>query len=453
VVLRKKTKYYPIYLINTEIFKRTGIIDTRLFLNESGLIAIIRSVVRKYFESNEYEKIKSVIDLSIIKEFAKTNNINITDYFINYANLCYAVILQYGKNKCYLPIAVSHYSLEKDIELIFEPYSSVHETHYENLDKLAKLYNKWVKTKSEAEGLGNILVYPTIEVSNWLVIRNTGKVIGFVHNLIYYYCASMTEATAKKYASVPIQYILYEPSMINKLIYNIKTGKKKLERNTELDNKLQHAMYDYYLYNLIILQFISIFNKQRNIPLRRKIITTLAKTNFDKNIDPIRELISSIKDIEDASKLKNILARFITVHHDKKLLLDDIHTTYFNFDRIELEKLKTTNYDKVLSELHRLSKKFVKFGDITKQKNFHFPNILVSCDEINKGEFVDYCSGNKFIIKKDKLDDILNILAYDVINPTKWKWLFNSIFIQKSVDFFKFIKRPNETITVEFPQV
>ena len=34
----------------------------------------------------------------------------------------------------------------------------------------------------------------------------------------------------------------------------------------------------------------------------------------------------------------------------------------------------------------------------------------------------------------------------------KWKWLFNAAFIEKSVDYFKFIRRKNETITVTIEQ-
>jgi ribosomal protein S17E len=334
--------------------------------------------------------------------------------------------------------------------LIFEPYNDSYNTSFSNLQKIINLYNKWIVYKSKAEGLGDVLCYPKITVASWLALRNSDQVIGFVNGNIYYYCTPMSKKLALSYFNVNIQHILYNPLTINNMIYSIKSGKKKLERNASIDEKLQRGIYQYYLYNLILLQFISIFNKQRNIPLRKQIISTIVKTNFDKNMDAIKQLINNLNDIEDSTKLKNIIARYITNHHDKKQMLDDVNTSYFNFDRIELEKLKTLDYNSVLDELHRMSKKFVKFGDINKQKKFQFPNILISCDQDIKGQSIDYCSNGKFIVKKNQLDEILSILAYDIINPSKWKWLFNSVFIEKSVDFFKFMRRPNETITIEF---
>ena len=254
----------------------------------------------------------------------------------------------------------------------------------------------------------------------------------------------MSKKLALTYVNAQIQIVLYDPIKINQIVHNM-----KLQKNTpdvKFDVKLQHALYKYYLYDLILLQFIAIFNKQRNIPLRKRIISTIAKTNFDKDISAIKELVTSVTDIEDNTKLKNIISRFVNVHHDKKILIDDVSSSYFNFDRIILEELKKLNYNHVLSHLHKLAKKFVKFGDITKVKQFQFPNMLVSCDAQDSS----YCASGKFIVTKKQLDDVLEVLASDIINPAKWKWLFNSVFIEKSVDYFKFIRRNNESITVEF---
>ena len=371
VILQRKTKYYPIYLLNTEIFKRTGIIDTKLFLNESGLITIIRAVVRRFFETSEFEKIKSHIDLSIIREFVKHNSLFvITSYFINYANLCYAVLIKNNNTKkvCYLPITTSHYSLEKNIELIFDPYSDKYSSSFEDQKKIFTTYNKWVANISKNADLGNLMMYPLLEVKYWLLLRGKDVIIGFINvDNMYYYCLHMSKKAALEHHNIPVQQLLYDPATINNLIYNIKSGKKKLERNEELDLKLQKSVYEYYLYNLLLLQFITLFNKQRNTTLRKKIVICIAKTNFEKNMDNIKELIKTL-DVEDANKLKNILARYITVHHNKIKMLDDIKTTYFNFDRVELEELKRMDQKKVLVKLHQLSKKFVKIGDIDKYK-------------------------------------------------------------------------------------
>ena len=53
------------------------------------------------------------------------------------------------------------------------------------------------------------------------------------------------------------------------------------------------------------------------------------------------------------------------------------------------------------------------------------------------------------INKKNKLQELLDILASEIANPAKWKWIFNSVFITRTVNFFKFIRRKGETITIE----
>jgi SepF-like predicted cell division protein (DUF552 family) len=267
----------------------------------------------------------------------------------------------------------------------------------------------------------------------------------------------MSVSAAQKIFDVPIQQMMYNPIQINSLIHSIKMGAKKLQKNPVIVQELQYHTYNYYLYNLLILQFIYIFNKQRNLPLRKELIAVLVKSDFttnSKQMNAVHEIINKIEDVEDVHKLKTIISRYISQHHDKKQLIEDITTGYFNFDKVLLDKLKHMEYDKVLAELHNMAKKFVKIGDVTKVKKFRFPNMLISCDQAikisKKSESIGYCSENKFIIKKNQLDEMLSILAYDVINPSKWKWLFNNVFIEKSVDFFRFIRRPNETITVEF---
>ena len=454
VVLRKSLRYNPIYLINTEIFKRIGIIDTRLFLNESGLITIIRAVVRSHFEKTDYDKIRHQIDLSIIKEFSVKTGIKIKSYFINYSNLCYGVLLEYKNIIGYLPIFPSHYPLDKEISLIFTPYSNKYAIEYSDLNKITSQYNNWVLEKSKKEGLINIYLYPLIKVEYWLLskdIPNDKNIIGFYSGEMYYYCENMTEKTARNIVDQPIQKTLYSPLLINELIYSIKNGTKKMEINQMLEDKLQISNYHYYLYHLVILQFINMFNKEVNKPLRKKLFTILAKTNFDKDMHQVREFIKTISDVEDINKLKNIISRFITTHHDKKIMYADIQETKFNFDRVNLEKLKTLKYEEVLSKIRQMASTSIKVGEVhsSKSKPFVIPNILTACSSKGGKNAPDYCASGKLIVPKDKLEEILKTLAYDIINPSKWKWLFNSIFVEKTIDYFRFIQRPAETITVE----
>ena len=163
----------------------------------------------------------------------------------------------------------------------------------------------------------------------------------------------------------------------------------------------------------------------------------------------LNDLIDSIVDIDDRKMLKNIITRYILETRDKKRMINDINNGYFNFDKIYLESLRDKPLDYIKKQLYIYAEKFISIGEISKIKNFEFPNILTACSDYGDTA-ISYCKGTKFIISKKDLDNMIDILASEVIDPLKWKWLFNSVYIDKSFNFFRFIRRQNEVITIEF---
>lgn len=448
IVLQRKSTYYPIYLLNTEIFKRTGIIESRLFINESGLMSTIQAVVRRHFDGEVGEVIKQHITLSVVKDFVRaTSTAVITGYYVNYANLCYAVIVKFQNAHCYFPIRASHYSLDEKIDLIFKPYSERDAASIDIQLRLFAAYNKWVEHESKKAKLDSIHVYPLVTVEKWLALHGKDTVIGFCTNNTNYYCKRISVKTATHYDKKPIQYLLYDPAHINQIIHSIKSGGRRIGLTKELYRTTQLNAYQYHLYEIVMLQFINIFNKQHNVSLRKKLLHLIARTNFDKSMDEIRQFLIALDDQEDAARIKNAIGRYLLTHRSKKQLVSDITNTYYSFDKIALEKMKTLPYKSVLAELHKLAKQFVKIGKISRT-SFEFPNVVTACEKSSDNP--DYCSGNKFIIGKKELDEILQVVAYDIINPSKWKWLFHSAFVARTVNFFVFTRRPAETIYVEF---
>ena len=478
-LMHKRNKYYPIYLLNIEIFKKTGIIDTRLFANESGLISIIRSVVKQYFQDLHVSKHRSYIDLSIIEEFVNYSKIKIEQYFVNYANLCYGVIL----DGCYIPIEPSFYSAND--KLVFKPYlQSEYKNPINQFMSLVSKYNKFVDYVTKREDQLSA-VYPKITIFNWL--SNNNRITGFIsqdgnNQPIRYPCdASIEQAKKIKKMSIkgtadmsikgtadisikgtadisiegtaddekPISDELYSPDTINKLIFSLKAGKTSqvsIGMKDDIQNSLHRGLYNYYLYQLVLLQFINAFNKQKNKTVRRKLLITIAKTNFQKNTDQLKEVLDELNE-DDKVKIKNIISRYLYNHQNKKQLLSDIDQSIFNFDQINAEAIRLLPHDEIVRELKKMSKRFIKVGALP--KNFRFPNVLATCDQVDRNN-VSYCLAGKFTIPQDQFDEIIEVIAADLVNPVKWRWLFNVVFIEKTIFFFRFIRRPNEHITVEF---
>ena len=203
-------------------------------------------------------------------------------------------------------------------------------------------------------------------------------------------------------------------------------------------------MYKHYLYKLFLLEFISLFSKQKNYVLRKKIASLIIKTNFNTELDKLGEILKQIiPDAEDMKKISLFISNYLNEHRDKKKLLENIKLTRFNFDITELEKFRSMDKKDLKKELHRLSKKIIIFGT---PKYTDFENYLMACS--TRKDPSGYCKKQKLIISHKEVDKYIDILAEDILNPIKSKWIFSNILIEKIITYFKFIKRPFETIQI-----
>jgi len=340
----------------------------------------------------------------------------------------------------------------------------------------ARDYNKWVAVESEKVNMVNESVdkkmplvyrvqpiYPFIKIQSWLVLVNPAatnnliskksKVLGFISNNLYYYTTdtSLTQAinTASSFkhlgqTKLRILPMYYDPDIVNRQIF--------MKNKPVIDKrcfKIGKSLYNSNLYQLLLLEFINVFNQQKNIKLR-KILRKKLMGNLNKDFDDLMCDISDlIVDCDDYGKIKSQICEYVNNHHDKKILFAEIDDSSYKFDRKLLEKIKQLPSDKLYGELKTISKKFVEYGDVKKLGDFEFPNMYIACQLLeNKSFSQSYCKNKKFIIDKKELDDLLKIMTADILNPVKSKWLFNDILSDNVLNFFKFLRRVDEHILV-----
>jgi hypothetical protein len=211
-------------------------------------------------------------------------------------------------------------------------------------------------------------------------------------------------------------------------------------------NKLNYIIYDINIYKLFLLEFLHYLNKERNHVIRKQIKKIILK-DINTNICSVcKQIETLLGDDTDIIKIKEYISEYSN-NRDKNKLLDNIDKGFFNFDKILFGKLIKLSYKKIYDELIKLSYKLVIFKDISNLKTFHFTNIYYSCTD--KSNINSYCSNHKLIINKKQLERVLKIMTSDILNPVKQKWLFSGILDENYINIFKFIKRDNETITIE----
>jgi hypothetical protein len=470
-ILKKKEKYFPIYLLNTDVFFKVKMITQKIFNYNDPIMIIIGKLVSNYF--NELLKINifSGITLDIINKFLSNKDASnsnssykIKKLFINNSNLCYyAHITNNSNNNIFIPIELSSYLTNDNIIITYEVFlRNKNAIDINLLLKFSKDFNFWVAKQSEKNGLmfntdKNIPLeervqplYSYIKIKSWLVlcditkeINNNSTVIGFTSNNLNYYIKNILLSQALKINNTSVLQVLYDPDIVNKSIYS-----KQLIITDNRSKNLGKSLYNNYLYKIILLEFIHIFNNQKNLTLRKKIKQLLLK-NLNNEYDIIiKDISKCITNCDDCNKIKTQIYSFINTHHSKNLLFKSIDESIYFFDREIFECLKKLQKKEIYKELEKISKKFIIIGNINTIKDFEFPNMFLSCKN-DKNNYQKYCKNNKIIISIDKLNPILELISSDILNPFKEKWLFSPVLTDNIINIFKFIKRPDELITIE----
>lgn len=465
IIFKKRKNYYPIYLLNTNVFFKSKLFTKKIFNYNDSIIKIISRLVESHFNERIKMKIMDNINLTIIHKFIKHSNYKLKKLFINSANMCYYVHIQNNAKKdIFMPIELSYHLESSNVEITYEMYNR-HKNgmSIENLIKFISDFNRWISVKSEKAGMIDMNadkklpleqrvqpIYPYIKINNWLVltkvnkqITNQSNVVGFISHNINYYIKDITLKHALKIKKAKIIPLYYDPDIINKQIF--------MKSKVTIDKrcfKIGKSIYKSNLYQLLLLEFMTIFNQQKNINIRKQIKKKLLG-NLNKDFDELMSAISKLViDCDDYNKIKTQICEFINNHHSKNLLFHEIDDSFYKFDRELFEKIKKLPKEKLYNELYKISQKFVSFGDVDKIKDFDFPNMYISCQTKGKTKNEKYCKNYKFIIDKRKLKNILEIMASDILNPVKEKWIFSSVFSDNVVSFYKFIRRPDELIKI-----
>lgn len=107
-----------------------------------------------------------------------------------------------------------------------------------------------------------------------------------------------------------------------------------------------------------------------------------------------------------------------------------------------LEQLRAMPYAQLIKKVAGLIKHSIKPVDVAPSPE-SFPNVLLPCSDGSAG----YCSDEKLIVTRDRLDNMIEILAADIQNPLKARMWIPMFAI---IDYFKFTQRKDESITIEF---
>ena len=125
--------------------------------------------------------------------------------------------------------------------------------------------------------------------------------------------------------------------------------------------------------------------------------------------------------------------------------MDEINDTIYDFDRITINKINSfiDNKEALKTLITPIIEKLIINEKPSSDKLIS--NIYVSCDE-NNNQY--QCSSHRLIIPNEKKKIFIDTLINDITNPLKQKILLSGVLQEDMYNWFKFIKRPTENITL-----
>jgi len=196
----------------------------------------------------------------------------------------------------------------------------------------------------------------------------------------------------------------------------------------------KHALYENYLYQLLVLEFLNYIDHERDTDKRRRIERYITNT-------PGKIQLSSLTEIMQNDMDTKTMKSQLSCYGDRKRLLAHIEKTHYQFDRSTIARLKTLPLAKVKEELTLICRTFTVDGEATSTA---MTNVYLPCEYCKAG----YCKDNKLVIPERLLLPYIDVLARDVVNPLKYYVMTSGIFADNVIDWMAFTQHVDEKITI-----
>jgi len=435
-VVKKVNKYYPLFVIDIEKYTKNLEIAEKKFKYDDSIVQLVYQMI-KYSGANVYANINQKHNLICVGEFCEKSDYSIVTQYVNRQNLCYAVQLQGPHGSLYVPIDYSVY-IAGSLPVSFDRPAAAKTATV--VMEFVQKFNEFITQRYRVSN--EMYTYELLHVGSSVMHKN--KFIGLMINRMIFYCDSPATAVSTVVSTVvspatAITTILHDYRDINELIINrvppVVDNRQKM---------LGESLYNNYKYQLLVLEFVTYLESERNTTVRAEISKLLLATNFKKDT---RELMNSLHKLlanvpNDFNLIQKQLSEYYYVHQNKTKLQDDIAGSVYEFDRLTLNRLRGMPVGEIVNQLRSICKNFVTEREFD-TSGLKFPNIYLPCSAAEN----DYCADGKLLLNTS-LEEYIDILAHDVKDDLRSKYLVSGVFADTVLSYLQFTIVPTETITI-----
>jgi len=444
IVFKQAYRYFPV-IVATDPQKILSRSETlfKIFTHKDEAIKNFYSIINLYIEQNK--KLNQPIDLNLLKFVLESNKEHsLVKKLINMRNLCYAVLIKSKNDELvYLPISYSM-NVVDNIDIDFNAFDPArYDLKSEALVNFIKYINRCISKVNKSDIKDNPVNYYK-RIIFYKHQTYEGRTIGLLDNSDHlYYINDYNKDLFSELQSHEIyDYELnYYPPEINKLI--VEDSKIVVDDRTELLGK---SLYKNYLYQLFLVEFNNYIEKQKNTKIRNKINKFLDVKEISQSLSDLQNSIKLVLGNEykdDAITLNTQIANlYYKGQKNKKDILEMMDNHIYNFDLQAIKHMHGLPKEEIIQKLNVIVPRFCVEGNLPDKMTLE--NIYVPCEYKDQ----DFCKSKKLVVEPGKMAVLIDLLADDILNPIKMKYLTSGIFTEKIINYFNFERNPNESITI-----
>ena len=428
IVLKRANVVHPMFRLDPKNYYINAAVETRIFDGSDAAIDIIMKIA-----GSVELPAQRCVDVAFLRALPGWK---IVMKMINLQNQCYAAIIardEGARARVYVPIEYSH-RYNDGIEVATKSYRKM--TMDNDFSIAAAL--EFITCANDQITTTNAQYFPIIVDG---LMSAGGRVFGLLIGGSTQFIMDVEGArpdTTINGALVNTVEVGYDYSVVNDLIWN--RAEPVADARTK---QIGESLYTNYLYQLFLVEFINYIDRERDTATRAKIAKLIGETNFKKNMDEFRGALKPMIASADYTLIQSLVSTFYQTNQTKAKLLEQINDCVFEFDRTTITRLRKMTPGAMREELTTIAQKFTVQQDITGE--ITFPNIYMPCSDIV--EKTGYCSTNKRLIVP-AIAPLVDVLAGDLMNNLKMRYILNSIWMNIITDYFKFMQRPFEKITI-----
>lgn len=491
-IFKQREMYYPV-TISTDPNKILGRSDilTKVLDYKHPLVhnfyKLLNAYIRKTSRTNQ------PADLRLISQFCQ-KEYSVVKKLINMENMCYAVVIKNAKGGyIYLPINYS-INIDDNIPADYEPFDiDSYSLYSADLLEFCAKFNKFIdevnrassgamKKSNSAKGSQREKMPRLLHQYKYIIFiecrvfdeekasgatpeeaananissSQNSRAIGLVdsNNYLYYLTdlrqdklAELKKGNESLFESLFIKYIGYDPVAVNKLIYN-----RAPAIEDERQKMLGKSIYKNYQYQLFLTEFINYIENNKNMEIRKKLKDILSGKGANQGqpsgrsagLSDLQMMVSltlGAKYVEDANLINNQIANFYYKGKQaKSAVADIIDNNIYDFDLTKLRELHKKPKAEIVAELKKMVPNFAEEGQLP--DDIKIENIYVPCEYKDQAQ----CQDKRLVV--ENIDRMIDLLADDILNPLKIKYMISGIFTSKIINYFKFEKNPGEVIVI-----